>query len=284
MISIVHLLCWLVTIFIKEVCSSPVDYDERYLNCSVPFNCGRNSYIQYPFWGGSRAEYCGRAGYHLECLNNDTTVIEINSLEYKVLEVYQETQTLRIARLDYMDTVCPSNYSDSILDLNLFDYTPDTLNLTIFYGCTSTRMQIVKTQFQFTCGGTNLNGCFDVSRNEAEEVPLPGPAKCRWRVVVPIPEVDAERLESGSSTLSDVLRNGFEAKHHVNMSQCMECGKSGGSCGFDQLLQRPTCFCYDGPRRQGHCPYRPPSGTYVPIYVPTYTFNIQFDSIRFDSC
>ncbi|KAK9091770.1 hypothetical protein Sjap_024947 [Stephania japonica] len=215
----------------KEVRSSPGDYDQRYLNCSVAFNCGRNSYIQYPFWGGSRADYCGRSGYYLECLNNDTTVIEINSLKYQLLEVYQETQTLRIARLDYMDNICsPSNYSNSILDPNLFDYTQHTLNLTLLYGCTST---IIMTQFQFTCG-TNLNAFY-----VTEEVV---PAGCRWSVVVPVPEVDAERLERGDSTLSDVLRNGFEVKHRVNMSQCIECGKSGGSCGFDRFCSNPLVF------------------------------------------
>ena len=53
--------------------------DERFVDCSRPFDCGRIKNISYPFWGGNRPEYCGIQGVELRCCDNEYLLLVLKN-------------------------------------------------------------------------------------------------------------------------------------------------------------------------------------------------------------
>ncbi|KAA8530597.1 hypothetical protein F0562_005306 [Nyssa sinensis] len=88
------------------------DNNGQYTSCGVLFNCGNITGVDYPFWGSDRPENCGYPGLKLNCAYNIAT-IEIMNVEFRVLDINQETKILKIARNDLMeDFNCAINGTD----------------------------------------------------------------------------------------------------------------------------------------------------------------------------
>ncbi|KAL0343369.1 UNVERIFIED_CONTAM: LEAF RUST 10 DISEASE-RESISTANCE LOCUS RECEPTOR-LIKE PROTEIN KINASE-like 2.1, partial [Sesamum angustifolium] len=73
--------------------------DPLYQTCSQPFQCGSLGEIGYPFWGGNRPVSCGYPGFQINCQSN-VPFLNISSTSYRVLQVDNTTQTLRVSRED----------------------------------------------------------------------------------------------------------------------------------------------------------------------------------------
>ncbi|KAF2282693.1 hypothetical protein GH714_043710 [Hevea brasiliensis] len=112
-------------------CLSNPDF---HASCNISqYVCGSIA-AGFPFWGKDRPDICGIPGLELKC-KNDTPTIEIKDGMYRVLEIDEQSQTLRIARKDYMDGLCQPQLKNTTLDPQLFEYVPGYKNLTIIYGC-----------------------------------------------------------------------------------------------------------------------------------------------------
>ncbi|XLT56059.1 hypothetical protein HN873_048663 [Arachis hypogaea] len=103
-----HLIFFLIMIQIPPYLSSN---DDNYRGCAnAPYDCGEINNIGFPFWGGNRPKQCGHPLLQLNCDSDHgfTTYIIIKSMRYQVLEAYPENQTMKIARVDYFEGLCPS--------------------------------------------------------------------------------------------------------------------------------------------------------------------------------
>ncbi|XP_054788047.1 LEAF RUST 10 DISEASE-RESISTANCE LOCUS RECEPTOR-LIKE PROTEIN KINASE-like 2.4 [Prosopis cineraria] len=106
--------------------SRGADNDVRFTNCTNnSFSCGFISKLAYPFWGENRAEYCGLPDFQLKCEANIPKIIT-QSLTYRILDLNSTSQTLRVARDDYYDTICPSRYKNNTFDPTSFKYVEST--------------------------------------------------------------------------------------------------------------------------------------------------------------
>ncbi|XP_065848350.1 LEAF RUST 10 DISEASE-RESISTANCEUS RECEPTOR-LIKE PROTEIN KINASE-like 1.3 isoform X4 [Euphorbia lathyris] len=103
--------------------------------CNHTFSCGNLTNIDYPFSGGLRPDYCGLPGFQLTCVDNSTTLITINSLLYRVIELNQLTQTLLLSREDLFNTTCTNLLIDTNFNNTLFAFGSNTEIVTLFYGC-----------------------------------------------------------------------------------------------------------------------------------------------------
>lgn len=214
------------------------DENEQYKSCGNPFNCGKITGIHYPFWGNNRPRECGYPGLKLEC-DNDTTIIEIETLKYRVLDINQDTQILRIARMDISTDICLAKFVNTTLDSELFEYASAYMNLTFYYGCPP---QILPFPNQFDCpvkGTTNRNGYVEVGT-------LLSASTCYASFVFPTSYNSFGNLK-GLPNLLDLVREGFDVQCKVDISACRLCKNSGGNCGYDLASNQFICLCQNQP-------------------------------------
>ncbi|KAK9091760.1 hypothetical protein Sjap_024937 [Stephania japonica] len=179
--------------------------NHTFINCYTSFDCADIKGIGYPFWGGRHQEYCGHPGYHLECKNGNTTEIEIMSMPYRVLGIDQETHIMRIARKDFMNSPCPSTHKNSTINTTLFNYTPHTMNLRLFYDCPIGPMADLENMFDCNKSSRTINYYYTNSSKEC-----PGR---KWLMTAAV-------LGAAGIAANDILRGGFEVD--ILISECLK--------------------------------------------------------------
>ncbi|KAJ4707066.1 Receptor-like kinase [Melia azedarach] len=246
--------------------------DDKYQTCIASSRCGNIQNIGYPFWGLNKPEYCGYPGLRLICdtdsesdpkitsdgyfgFANSFPVIAIMDRYYRVLHINSESKTLTVARQDYWLDVCPidSVTLNSTSDFTLFDFTSDTQNITLYYGCPEAQGEILATLLpnQFNCSSNETltnnyyflwNASTVKGRVSAISTYL---ESCDKDVIIPVWESTARALEKSLNpiTLSEALRSGFGLQWHANDSFCDECVRSEGVCGYDNSTRQFTCYC-----------------------------------------
>ncbi|KAI6683442.1 hypothetical protein NL676_029355 [Syzygium grande] len=228
---ILHLLLPLFLILIKTPHSVGEYY---YSNCTETFSCGDVVGVGYPFWGGSRASFCGYPELELKCENGSTATMVIQEVKYRVLGVYPNPiQVLRIARDDYMQGLCSTNFLNTTLDSSLFQIADGYTDFTLLYGC-----QTVSPLFSCPVQGVPYTGGYYVFSGLG--VPI---GSCFKSVVVPLSLDFWSTLGNSSSNLVEVLQHGFEVQLKVDGEACGECTQSFGVCGYDLAANQTTCYC-----------------------------------------
>ena len=222
---------------------------ERFVECSIPFDCGRIKNISYPFLGGDRPDYCGFPEFKLGCRDDEYPIIRFEELEFRVLNINQSHLIMTIARLDLLNGPCPSTpkFVNTTLDFNNFDYhTTTDQNLTLFYGCPFGVGGLDKANY-FPCGGLDYTTNYFV--NESFERIPELLEKCHENIKVPI-----LRTANESVGLQNVLNQGFDVDYRNDqLITCLGCKASGGFCGFNSSSHPFVCFCRDGDQQPLVC-------------------------------
>ncbi|CAA2980877.1 LEAF RUST 10 DISEASE-RESISTANCE LOCUS RECEPTOR-LIKE PROTEIN KINASE-like isoform X3 [Olea europaea subsp. europaea] len=212
----------------------------EYVTCGAPYRCGDIQNITYPFWGGTRPDYCGLSDFQLNC-QGDVAFLNISSTQYRVLEINNTTQTIQVAREDLWNTTCPSFLYNTTLNLNLFTPSPDYRNVTIYYGCSSNG-QPTQLPNQFSC---DVNGTNTESFYAMGEVTDPGSTiRCNSSInvlinqsLLALPTASVPRL------LQDAFASGFSLQWEANNRICLDCIGSGGLCGTNRESGSFACYC-----------------------------------------
>ncbi|KAF8026833.1 hypothetical protein BT93_F3350 [Corymbia citriodora subsp. variegata] len=256
-------LCFLIAItliLIRAPMTRGAD-DASYSNCSSTIQCGVLQNASYPFWGLSRASYCGQPNFELTCPDNTTPLLNISSQIYRVLRFNDTSRTMTVARNDYWGTICPASYVNTTQAItSSFEYTTDTLasNLTLYYGCGTSSIQIPSLigNSQFNCttsNGENVIGYFITKK--ASDIPIPDPTavatyfgECTTSVVLPANESAIQEIQSSPNrtTVESAIDEGFGLQWTVD-NQCNLCLVSGGQCGRDNSSGDFRCYCKDKP-------------------------------------
>ncbi|PIN11053.1 Serine/threonine protein kinase [Handroanthus impetiginosus] len=202
--------------------SSFSNADGSYQTCGNTFTCGNTiTGIGYPFRGLFDPLYCGYPGLVLGCdYQTNITNIYIMKVNYRVLEINQTSQTMRIARMDLMEGTCPQEMMDTTLDNSILD-----VNIT--------------DSSDISCGN---DGAYIVPGNQ-------GPGNCNASVVVPGPVTG-----NGAEGLDKVLQQGFLIRWKIDSKPCSDCTASKGRCGFNFGTNQTACFCSDPPYVFYTCP------------------------------
>ncbi|KAF8080197.1 hypothetical protein N665_0966s0010 [Sinapis alba] len=178
--------------------------------CETLFQCG-NIMAGFPLWGGNRDKLCGHPSLELRC-NKYITSLTISDQEFRVLQINQSSNTLRLARTDHMGSFCSSNFTNTTLPPKLFKLPPTYKNVTLVYNCNPSGLH-----FQvYKCP---ITGLIFVSDNpESYNFCIDG-----FTANVPRTFV-AEKKDLAD--LESVLKKGFEVKVKINKSE-YEHGKYG---------------------------------------------------------
>ncbi|KAF7134232.1 hypothetical protein RHSIM_Rhsim08G0083500 [Rhododendron simsii] len=171
-----------------------------YHSCgNTTFDCGSITGIGYPFRGHGEPEYCGYPGLDLHCQDGITTVY-INNLKYRVRDIDQATQTMKIAREDILESVCPQDLANTTLDNSLFEYASSVVNLDFVYGCSMSFQLILSLIPIPSCNISGLDVYLVVGSWSPD-------LSCESRVTVPVAGWDGSLDLKG---LGQAFRGGFK--------------------------------------------------------------------------
>lgn len=192
--------------------------------CENLFQCG-NITAGYPFWGGNRLKPCGHPLLELHCNKNATSLIIANQ-EYHVLQINQNSNTLRLARSDLLGPFCSAKFTTTTYFPEIFEKTGAYKSLTVYYFC-DPRLNYV---LSFTCPDWGL---VSISQNPDYQ------KSCQnsFTVNVPTSFVSKENKLNLTTHLEAALREGFEVAVPTDYYSCQQCLSSGGTCGFDGSKQ-----------------------------------------------
>ncbi|TXG46208.1 hypothetical protein EZV62_028291 [Acer yangbiense] len=232
----------IITLLFVHVPTSVLAYDDKYDKCSAPFQCG-NMNISYPFWGEDRSEYCGYPGFKVDC-NSDVPEINIAGRIYRVLKIDSPSKKVIVAIQDYWDNNCPKNSGNSPLNFTIFNYSPDTRNITLYYGCpVSSANEILP--YRFNCSPVEPNS------NTANYFLITSEyfGSCASNVQISVSGSTIQSIERYPypANLTEVVRNGFGLQWNANNSLCDSCQQSNGLCGHDSDNSEFICYCTDQP-------------------------------------
>ena len=230
------------------------DVLSTYNTCIKEFSCGNITGVSYPFWGDDRPLGCGLYDLQLHCQDEGDGIaaatIEIKGVQYSVLSLNKDAQTIRLARQDYLKGLCSPLLANTTLDSKLFDYAPgDYQYITFVYGCPSP-LEEALIPFQISCSeaGNPLTGIGYFLLGSQPQ----GPGKCNVSVSVPVLSDLQKLLGEGTSLFPNLVQiiegaigEGFEVRLKVNSKACWECLDSKGACGYDLVLNQTTCYCKD---------------------------------------
>jgi hypothetical protein len=228
-------------LFLHLTASSPSNDTSNHSNCNQTFSCGALANITYPFTGGERPYHCGPPEFQLTCDGNSLTTLKANSQTYRVTQVDQANQTLRLSPLDfYGDNPCTYPSTSTTFDNVIFSLGSNHETLSLFYGCKNLG-GYVEANSKFSCGGPgdSEEGFFIIGDH-------PPVDRCQTSFQVPFPRSWAQQPQAeGLSLLVKVLKEGFDVSYRNPYSaDCQKCYKhSGRQCGFDGKV--PICICDD---------------------------------------
>ncbi|KAM5548898.1 hypothetical protein ABKV19_000353 [Rosa sericea] len=216
----------------------------EYANCSQPITCGSvKSNVSYPFWGANRADYCGKSGFEVTC-KADVPLITMNNVNFRILanSSTSTTPTVKVARDDYWETICPSTYNPTNLDFSLFSYSDGLLNVTFWYGCNAT---VTVTGNSHDCN-SSVTASY-ITQTSASNVPV-DPVRtgaCQYEVLVPVFESASAALDSNTTDIETASNGGFGLDVlNAESGLCNNCLASGGVCGQNTTgANEFMCFC-----------------------------------------
>ncbi|PIN02969.1 hypothetical protein CDL12_24516 [Handroanthus impetiginosus] len=242
------LLALIIGLALLAIPSCVCQYDQQYQACSQTLlQCGNISEIGYPFWGGNRNASCGYPGFELNC-QNDVLRLNISSTVYRVLDINNTTQALRVARDDLWDDTCPRVFTNTSLNSTIFNYfsTANDQNISLHYGCNINQTSTAISPYNFSC---SVNGAiswnFFLTR---ENSGLGNGITCAAVISVPVNQTAAWALAmptTSTNLLQDALNNGFLIQWFANNDNCNLCARSGGVCGYNQDGGSFSCYCSD---------------------------------------
>ncbi|KAL2522186.1 Protein kinase superfamily protein [Forsythia ovata] len=219
----------------------------EYATCGASFQCAGIQNITYPFWGGSRQGFCGYPGFQLNNCQGDVPILTISSIQYRVLEIDNTTQTIRVAREDLWNSICPRFLNNTILEPNLFTFSPDYPNITLYYGCNG--QPITQLPSMFYCNRTQTINSLSFFRIGEALPSFPGTGiSCDNNIFVPVNQTAAEYLAlptASTIVLQEALASGFSLQWSANNSVCENCIQSGGLCGTNRNSTLFACHCAD---------------------------------------
>ena len=173
--------------------------------------------------------------------------MSIQLKKFRVLDLDFRTQTLKIARINDSSTgriACPLlNISKDSIDN--FGYTSDVTMIRVLRDCPLINDL---SSYEYPCSVVNNQSHSYFVANES--LAKNYVRSCGYNLLFPVSRSASEGLRNHSLGVGEALGKEFELKWTANETQCEECRKSGGRCGYDLNFNTPSCFCRDKPHQQ----------------------------------
>ncbi|KAK9923759.1 hypothetical protein M0R45_032160 [Rubus argutus] len=251
----------------------------EYANCSQPITCGSvESSLSYPFWGANRPEYCGKSGFEVTC-QDTVPMISMGSVDFRILNMSASgavIPTVTVAREDYWNDICPSNYVNTSLNFSLFDYASGPQNVSFSYCNPNATTAFVAMAATMGVCNSSVQVFFLTETQTAKISSQNTNGDCSNVVLVPVSATATEELDNNKTSIQKAIDGGFDLNvQNVDTGLCNNCVASGGVCGQTTTDTSFMCFCQDSSSTKacnGNSLTNPnsSSGMYLDIYSISY--------------
>ncbi|XP_024014757.1 LEAF RUST 10 DISEASE-RESISTANCE LOCUS RECEPTOR-LIKE PROTEIN KINASE-like 1.3 isoform X1 [Eutrema salsugineum] len=235
----------------SQMIPSKSNVDERHIHCAFPFTCGNEIHLSYPFWTSDREE-CGHPDFKVNC-SNGFAELTISSVKFRILQMNYDDNIITLARMDYLNNLCPQDPESPTINHDVLPFSNDTVLSNFYYKCPYRRVDFKPNDYI-----RRLN-CEDDNAGESYFVPFPShswdtsifnelSALCERNISIPVSGSALKILERNQSleAVKKALDKGFGLKFNTD---CVECGRSEGACGYSQRSKEFVCYCKNGPHK-----------------------------------
>ncbi|KAJ8548272.1 hypothetical protein K7X08_030741 [Anisodus acutangulus] len=228
--------------------------DSQYVGC-YPISCRYGPRISFPFYIQDEQEsYCGYPGFGLNCSEQGFPVVHIAENEYIVEHISYQEQIFKLKNSVFNGTTtsngCVSEIKNMSLNNRPFKYVNDS-RIYLLSKCNGSIPEPLlkhKIGLGFGCEENgNDFGLAIFGEDDNFEFAL---QVCKKHVVVPVEMLGNEQVIDYQVILRREFRLSWTA------SNCSECARSGGHCGFDIQNFQFKCFCTDRPHASSCKPTR----------------------------
>ncbi|KAI3915616.1 hypothetical protein MKX01_015441 [Papaver californicum] len=215
-----------------------------------PKKCGANLTISYPFWiNGEHESYCGHPDFQINCTHHKIPILHLSGEDYLISDISYANQSLSVtsAAAFYDEPSCPIPRRNFTVVGSPFSLSPYHIDLYFFYNCSLVPSECFV--YPITCANDSskrLTSYATIIRKQEEYKILNSSSeKCESLVGVTIDMEEGVSLNSSmTKQYSDLVKEGFVLTWNSSVSDCNECQRSGGRCGFENT--KFVCFCLDG--------------------------------------
>lgn len=149
-------------------------------------------------------------------------MLNISSLSYRVLEINFSTNTLKVARQDLWNSICPTNsvlHDTTTLDPDLFEIPPGSndKNVTLYYDCTNNQQNRLLNQFNCYVNGVTTMNVFSTGSGLGLDI------KCSNNISVPVNQTAAQALETPTASSINVLQTALASGFFIKWSENCTC-------------------------------------------------------------
>ncbi|KAL0741571.1 hypothetical protein Bca4012_083084 [Brassica carinata] len=230
--------------------------NERHKHCFPSFSCGHKIHLNYPFWTSDREE-CGHPDFKVNCTHGFAE-LTISSVKLRILEMNSKSGIIRLARMDYINDLCPHKPENATLNHQVLPFSKDTEFLTFYYRCH------LDPKDNFTFGGhIRQLDCEDDTDGQSFSVSShihswnrviinDLRASCKSIVNVPVSRsaLKTEERNQSAEAITKALEKGFELSFNRD---CLRCKESNGACGYDHTLGGFVCYCTNKSQHEVTC-------------------------------
>ncbi|KAJ8769826.1 hypothetical protein K2173_008233 [Erythroxylum novogranatense] len=222
--------------------------DSQYLACK-PKSCGDGQNISFPFYiRNQQNASCGYPRFEVFCGRNGKPILPIGGNQYVIHRIFYQNQSVRVSNEAVFagNTSCFRPIQNMSLPEDRFKLSSNQNKSLLLSVCNRT-MVLNDTElmrYNIGCYGDNTRNDSVIAMLENDPLLSYKLKQCSNVVKVPV-TLEEDRPEGGEMLLKRALERGFML--NWTASNCSECEKSGGRCGFDSKMFQFKCYCPDRP-------------------------------------
>lgn len=251
-----------VSLFFSFVRSSAKNDSSSYAFC--PKSTCYGVEISYPFWrldnyNTSAPQYCGYPGFGINCSENQPLpIIYLPSDAFYVKSIDYKSYSLALVDADVFNVKCPRARHNLTLEKLPLKFSDSALKLTFYFNCTKNPGDALPAECLKS--GTY----FYVGEIEPDDLNWFG--ICEEKVVTTVTKRRSFQNNDWIEGFGAAMGEGFVLDWR-SASECGQCEKSEGRCGYNNSTHNLLCYCKDGTVKFKHCKGTPKT---LAIYLSSY--------------
>lgn len=237
-----------VSLFFSFVRSSAKNDSSSYAFC--PKSTCYGVEISYPFWrldnyNTSAPQYCGYPGFGINCSENQPLpIIYLPSDAFYVKSIDYKSYSLALVDADVFNVKCPRARHNLTLEKLPLKFSDSALKLTFYFNCTKNPGDALPAECLKS--GTY----FYVGEIEPDDLNWFG--ICEEKVVTTVTKRRSFQNNDWIEGFGAAMGEGFVLDWR-SASECGQCEKSEGRCGYNNSTHNLLCYCKDGTVKFKHC-------------------------------
>nr|KYP31542.1 putative serine/threonine-protein kinase At1g18390 family [Cajanus cajan] len=207
-----------------------------------PQTCGNGANISYPFHiRGKQNSFCGLADFELTCGNNGFPILNLVDTDYTIQTIFYNNHSLRVSNPVFLQpnaSSCFGRTRNLTVAKFRFRLAPNQRQVFLIYGCHLEALPEGLQERRIGCdAGNKTTSVLGLDAKEDQNLRY-AMENCEGGMV-------NAAVEDTNGGITEALGKGLLLIWDA--TNCSQCIRSGGRCGFDRDMYAFRCYCPDRP-------------------------------------